>query len=210
MPPVARHASRVAAFPPLPSCPAPPSRRPRTSHNHSHNHSQPSQDQPPQDEPAPAEDQREAEDQPQDSPPAEETQQLPVAASTATDAAPVPSEEREPSAEERRTRAEAAVTREAPEAPDTPEAPETPDTPEAPDTVDLQREVTVVPGVPRYHHPHCLLIRFMGEDDLDKMTLGAARQAGCTPCRACLPDQAEADPELGLVENQHAIIGLSP
>ena len=71
-----------------------------------------------------------------------------------------------------------------------------PDTPEAPDTVDLQREVTVVPGVPRYHNPHCLLIRFMGEDDLEKMTLGEARQAGCTPCRACLPDQAEADPEL--------------
>jgi hypothetical protein len=75
--------------------------------------------------------------------------------------------------------------------------PEGPDTPEALDTVDVQREVTVVPGVPRYHNPHCLLIRFMGQDDLEKMTLGAARQAGCTPCRACLPDQAEADPELG-------------
>jgi hypothetical protein len=82
------------------------------------------------------------------------------------------------------------------EAADTTEAPEPPDTPEAPDTADLQREVTVVPGVPRYHTPQCLLIRFMGEDDLAKMTLGAARQAGCTPCRACLPDQADADPEL--------------
>ena len=29
------------------------------------------------------------------------------------------------------------------------------------------------------------------------MTLGAAREAGCTPCRACLPDQPEADTELG-------------
>jgi len=54
----------------------------------------------------------------------------------------------------------------------------------------------VVPGVPRYHNPQCLLIRFMGEGDLDKMTLGAAREAGCTPCRACLPDQAEENSEL--------------
>jgi len=57
--------------------------------------------------------------------------------------------------------------------------------------------VTVVPGVPRYHNPQCLLIRFMGENDLNKMTLGAAREAGCTPCRACLPDQADQNPELG-------------
>jgi hypothetical protein len=139
---------------------------------------------PPAAEPSPA-----SEDQPQDSPPAEETQQLPVAASIAADAPPASSEELEPAAE-------AAVTPDTPEAPDTPETPEAPDTPETPDAVDLQREVTVVPGVPRYHHPHCLLIRFMGEDDLDKMTLGAARQAGCTQCRACLPDQGDADPEL--------------
>jgi hypothetical protein len=57
---------------------------------------------------------------------------------------------------------------------------------------DLRREVTVVPGVPRYHRANCILIRFMGEKDLVKTTLGAAREAGCTPCRACLPDQAEA------------------
>jgi len=61
--------------------------------------------------------------------------------------------------------------------------------------VDLQREVTVVPGVPRYHSTHCLLIRFMDEDDLEKTTLGAARQAGCTPCRACLPDEPEPGAE---------------
>ncbi len=60
---------------------------------------------------------------------------------------------------------------------------------------DLQREVTVVPGVPRYHNARCILIRFMGEDDLSKMTLAAARQAGCTPCRACLPDQLEKTAE---------------
>jgi hypothetical protein len=60
----------------------------------------------------------------------------------------------------------------------------------APAEVDLLREVTVVPGVPRYHSAQCILIRFMGEDDLNKMSLGEARQAGCTPCRACQPDQA--------------------
>jgi hypothetical protein len=56
-------------------------------------------------------------------------------------------------------------------------------------------EVTVVPGVPRYHNASCILIRFMGDSDLDKMTRAAAREAGCTPCRACLPDQPERPPE---------------
>ena len=54
-------------------------------------------------------------------------------------------------------------------------------------------EVTVVPGVPRYHRSACILIRFMGDGDLQKMTVAAARDAGCTPCRACQPDGAEAD-----------------
>ena len=62
---------------------------------------------------------------------------------------------------------------------------------EAP-AVDLTREVTTVPGVPRYHDAHCILIRFMGEDDLEKMTLAAATEAGCTPCRACLPEHDPA------------------
>lgn len=57
---------------------------------------------------------------------------------------------------------------------------------------DPLREVTVVPGVPRYHNASCILIRFMGDDGLEKMTLAAAQQAGCTPCRACLPDQEAA------------------
>ncbi len=60
---------------------------------------------------------------------------------------------------------------------------------------DLDLEVTVVPGVPRYHNARCMLIRFMGEDDLEKMTRAAAREIGCTPCRACLPDQPEKSPE---------------
>jgi hypothetical protein len=61
--------------------------------------------------------------------------------------------------------------------------------------LDPNMEVTVVPGVPRYHNARCILIRFMGEDDLDKMTRAAAREAGCTPCRACLPDQPDRSPE---------------
>lgn len=60
---------------------------------------------------------------------------------------------------------------------------------------DPSMEVTVVPGVPRYHNARCILIRFMGDSDLDKMTLAAARDAGCTPCRACLPDEPEKSPE---------------
>ena len=40
---------------------------------------------------------------------------------------------------------------------------------------DPSLEVTVVPGVPRYHSSQCILIRFMGEDDLDTMTVAAAR-----------------------------------
>ena len=77
----------------------------------------------------------------------------------------------------------------------------------------LQRRVTVVPGVPRYHTPQCLLIRFMGDGDLEKMTLGAARQAGCSPVRACLPDQAEVAPELGPPEPEReaeAVLDVLP
>ena len=59
-----------------------------------------------------------------------------------------------------------------------------------------QTVVTVVPGVPRYHNASCMLIRFMGEDDLETMALAAARTMGCTPCRACLPDQPDKQPDL--------------
>ncbi len=53
----------------------------------------------------------------------------------------------------------------------------------------------MVPGVPRYHNASCILIRFMADSDLDTMTLAAAREVGCTACRACLPDQPEKSPE---------------
>jgi hypothetical protein len=49
------------------------------------------------------------------------------------------------------------------------------------------KQVTVVPGVPRYHDEDCILIRFMADDDLHKMTLRQATEVGCTPCRACQP-----------------------
>ncbi len=51
--------------------------------------------------------------------------------------------------------------------------------------------VTVVPGVPRYHRSDCILIRFMGENDLQRMPVERARESGCTPCRACQPDGDE-------------------
>jgi hypothetical protein len=52
------------------------------------------------------------------------------------------------------------------------------------------KQVTVVPGVPRYHEQNCILIRFMADDDMQKMTVSEAAEAGCTPCRACHPDEA--------------------
>jgi hypothetical protein len=51
-----------------------------------------------------------------------------------------------------------------------------------------RKQVTVIPGVPRYHDADCILIRFMADDDMQKMTLRQATEAGCTPCRACQPD----------------------
>lgn len=56
-----------------------------------------------------------------------------------------------------------------------------------------QDVVTVVPGVPRYHRSDCILIRFMGDSDLQRMSVDRAQEAGCTPCRACQPDGEEED-----------------
>jgi hypothetical protein len=49
-------------------------------------------------------------------------------------------------------------------------------------------QIAVVPGVPRYHNPDCILIRFMDEDNVRRMTVADAEKAGCTPCRACRPE----------------------
>jgi len=47
--------------------------------------------------------------------------------------------------------------------------------------------VAVLPGVPRYHQPDCVLIRFMPEDDIQRLPVAQAKADGCTPCAACQP-----------------------
>ncbi len=60
-------------------------------------------------------------------------------------------------------------------------------TPPAPGQV----EVTVVPGVARYHRSGCILIRFLGTDDLEVMPRQQAQDAGFAACRACQPDELD-------------------
>ena len=48
--------------------------------------------------------------------------------------------------------------------------------------------VTVIPGVPRYHEPDCILIRFMDEEDIARKSIPEAKAANCTPCAACQPE----------------------
>ena len=47
--------------------------------------------------------------------------------------------------------------------------------------------VSVISGVPRYHEPGCILIRFMPEGDNQKLSVAQAKEAGCTPCTVCQP-----------------------
>jgi hypothetical protein len=54
-------------------------------------------------------------------------------------------------------------------------------------------EVTIVPGIARYHRSECILIRFLGPEDLETMTRQAAEDAGCVPCKACRPEQQLTD-----------------
>jgi hypothetical protein len=61
-------------------------------------------------------------------------------------------------------------------------------------SVSPDTEVSVVPGVPRYHRPDCILIRFMGAEDLESKTIQDAADSGCTPCRACQPE-VDSPPE---------------
>ena len=51
-------------------------------------------------------------------------------------------------------------------------------------------EVIIVQGIGRYHRSGCILIRFMGSEDLESMTLRAAEEAGCVPCKACRPSRS--------------------
>ena len=100
---------------------------------------------------------------------------------------PEPAEPEPPKAEPEHPKAEPAEAEAAEAEPAEPE-PE-PATPEpAGASEPAGQPVTVVPGVPRYHRSDCILIRFMGDNDLQKMPVEAAREAGCSPCRACQPD----------------------
>ena len=47
----------------------------------------------------------------------------------------------------------------------------------------------MVPGVARYHRSECILIRFLGQDDLEIMSKQEAVSSGLIACRACQPDQ---------------------
>jgi hypothetical protein len=49
--------------------------------------------------------------------------------------------------------------------------------------------VSVVPGIARYHVAECILIRFLGDEDLQTMSRQEAEASGNVPCRACKPDK---------------------
>lgn len=99
---------------------------------------------------------------------------------------------------------EAPEEPEAAEAPGEPEASHEPEAPETPakeaeaaepkaesppkKTVSGDSQVAVIPGVPRFHAPNCILIRFMDESDLERMTLDEAQESGFTACTACQAD----------------------
>ncbi len=57
----------------------------------------------------------------------------------------------------------------------------------------LGDEVAIVPGVARYHRPDCILIRFLGDGDLESATRQQAEARGCVPCKACEPGKAAQD-----------------
>jgi hypothetical protein len=58
---------------------------------------------------------------------------------------------------------------------------------------DPSTEVIIVPGIARYHRNQCILIRFLGPEDLESMTMQAAEEADCVPCKACRPEQVLDD-----------------
>jgi len=77
-----------------------------------------------------------------------------------------------------------------PAQPDTAGRYETPAPPSMPEPKPMtgDSQVAVIPGVPRYHAPGCILIRFMDSEDLELKTLDEAKAGGCTPCTACQAD----------------------
>jgi hypothetical protein len=59
------------------------------------------------------------------------------------------------------------------------------------DGTPLDAEVTIVPGVARYHRRGCILIRFLSDGDLETTTRGAAEATALVPCKACQPDKPD-------------------
>ncbi len=59
--------------------------------------------------------------------------------------------------------------------------------------IGLDDQVSVVPGIARYHKADCILIRFLSDDDLELMSRREAEAGGCAPCRACRPDRPASD-----------------
>ena len=55
----------------------------------------------------------------------------------------------------------------------------------------LDDEVTLVPGVARYHRRGCILIRFLSDGDLETTTRRKAEAARSVPCKACQPDKPD-------------------
>jgi hypothetical protein len=103
---------------------------------------------------------------------------------SATDPDPGETAEAEPSAE-----AEPAPSAEAEPAPSAEAEPAPGDAgPPAEQESGGPKLVTVVPGVPRYHEPGCILIRFMPEGDVQQKSISEAKAAKCTPCAACQPE----------------------
>jgi hypothetical protein len=55
----------------------------------------------------------------------------------------------------------------------------------------MDDEVTIVPGVARYHRRGCILIRFLSDGDLETTTRGEAEATDLVPCKACQPDKPD-------------------
>ena len=75
------------------------------------------------------------------------------------------------------------------------EKPDTPGTEVSDDSAatPMDGEVTVVPGVSRYHRRGCILIRFLSDGDLEITTRASAEAAGSMACKACQPDKPASD-----------------
>jgi hypothetical protein len=60
---------------------------------------------------------------------------------------------------------------------------------DAPGAAEADELVAVLHGVPRYHQPDCVLIRFLPDDGIQRLSVTQAKANGCTPCAACQPAQ---------------------